>query len=56
MNKQLRLDIRCSHCQTKITANLPQPGNINVRCPKCKNILKIKACEDGTVGEIVKEY
>lgn len=53
------IDLRCSYCSSKITVRNPamqaNGQTLNVRCPKCKNILKVKTFEDGTSGELVKE-
>lgn len=52
------INVRCSHCSASITVRndaIPQNGCVlKVRCPGCKNILKIKVFSNGSYGEIVK--
>ncbi len=55
----MNIDLRCSYCSSKITVRDPamiaNGQTLKIRCPKCKNILKVKTFKDGTSGELVKE-
>ena len=52
------IDLRCSYCSNKITVrnDLQQmDGELKIRCPCCKNILKVRVFPDGTYGEVDHE-
>lgn len=52
------IDLKCSNCSSKITVKndiQQMNGELKIRCPGCKKILKVKVFSDGSYGEIVDE-